>query len=106
MTLRDQANQATIREAASIVGCNRNLLWTVIRRGVVPVVGKTRVPRAKKPAKLVDLADVEAWRDAIKQRPWYIDSCGDRSDEEIARMRGVKVASVRRARERRKRRQG
>ena len=101
MTPRELANRATVTEAAEIVGCNVSSLRNVIWRGAIPTYGKAP---GKGGPRIVDLTDVEAWHDSFS-RGWYIDSCGARPDEEIARMRGVKVASVRRARERRKRRQ-
>lgn len=67
MNLRDKANQATIAEAAEIVGAGVSTIAQAVQRGCIPhVMGLARV-RAKYGGtrmmcvRLVDLADVEAY---------------------------------------------
>lgn len=54
--LRKAANRATVAEAVAIFGISRWRLEAAIRRGLIPVVGRTRRSRAY----LIDLTEVEA----------------------------------------------
>jgi excisionase family DNA binding protein len=92
MNWRALANQATIREAAEIIGVPFYTLRNAVRKGAVPhereQIGKSSRIR-------LDLEDVEAWNITRRMgRPAIHEYSGA---EAIAWERGILLASARRA---------
>lgn len=89
MNLREQANQASIAEAARIIGVTYESLHAAVRKGTVKASKKRVV--VKKIVRVVDLEDVEAWNAARKR------ALESKDKYELARIRGIKVRSAERA---------
>lgn len=90
MNLREQANQATLAEAAKIVGVNAEAARKAIKRGVLRA-RRQAMRRSPGFRYVVDLEDVEVWKATRKPALESADK------HELARIRGIQLRSAERA---------
>lgn len=107
MTPKEQANQATLAEAAEILDVPLDSLKDAVRRGTIESRLEPRPVVQVRDVCVVDLADVEAWaesRVSTGARRGNIRPLESDDPHELARIRGIDYRSAQKAIRRAKRR--
>lgn len=100
MTPKEQANQATLAEAAEILDVPLDSLKDAVRRGTIDYRLESRPVIQERNVRVVDLADVEAWaesRVSTGPRHGNIRPLESEDPNELARIRGIDYRSAQKA---------
>lgn len=64
--LKERANEATLAEAAEILGVAARTLYWAVFRGEIPAKGRRKPAVTGRPAVVIDLEEADAWVAARK----------------------------------------